>query len=62
MAGGLYLYFGLDAQAVFRAHLGHEQPTAFVEMLREVRYKAVPRFGVRVKTHKMLSYSPTVIR
>jgi len=30
MAGGLDLYFGLDAQAELRAHLGHEQLTAFV--------------------------------
>ena len=29
MAEGLDLYFGLDAQAAFRAHLGHEQLTAF---------------------------------
>jgi hypothetical protein len=27
---GLYLYFGLDAQAVFRVHPGHEQLTAFI--------------------------------
>jgi hypothetical protein len=30
MAGGLYLYFGLDALEEFRAHLGHEQLTTFV--------------------------------
>jgi hypothetical protein len=30
MAEGLYLCSGLDALEVFRAHLGHEQPTAFV--------------------------------
>jgi hypothetical protein len=39
MAEGLYLCNGLDALEVFRAHLGHEQLTASVEMLREVRYK-----------------------
>jgi hypothetical protein len=31
MAGGLYLYFGLYALEEFRAHLGHEQLTAFVK-------------------------------
>ncbi len=30
MAEGLYLYYGLDALEEFRAHLGHEQLTAFV--------------------------------
>ena len=29
MAEGLYLYYGLDALEVYRAHLGHEQLTAF---------------------------------
>jgi len=33
MAGGLYLYYGLDAHADYRAHPGHEQLTAFVQML-----------------------------
>jgi len=30
VAEGLYLYYGLDAQEAYRAHLGHEQFTAFV--------------------------------
>ena len=40
MAEGLYLLYGLDAPRLYRAHLGHEQLTASVYMLREVRYKA----------------------
>ena len=40
MAEGLYLLYGLDAPRLYRAHLGHEQLTASVYVLREVRYKA----------------------
>lgn len=43
MAGGLNLYSGLGAKGEYRAHLGHEQLTALVLMLREVRYKATER-------------------
>jgi len=41
MAEGLNLNFGLGAEEVYRAHPSHEQFTAFVLMLREVRYKEV---------------------
>jgi hypothetical protein len=40
MAEGLYQLYGLDAPRLYRAHLGHEQLTTSVNMLREVRYKA----------------------
>ncbi len=36
MAGGLNLYNGLDALEGYRAHLGHEQLTTFVQTLLEV--------------------------
>ncbi len=36
MAEGLNLYNGLGAQEEYRAHLGHEQLTTFVQTLLEV--------------------------